>query len=82
MMNLLRASVLLAVSVLNAATTQSVLLFNSVGYTTGENAGTVLLTLHRTMDITSPVSVDFTTADDTATATIGAAPSAFATGFS
>jgi len=69
-MNATRTSVLLATAVLTAATSvlgQSVLQFNPTNCTTGESAGSVTLTVQRTGDTNSPASVDYATADGTAT---------------
>jgi poly(3-hydroxybutyrate) depolymerase len=70
-MKSLHTSVLLALGFLTAATTlvaQQVLQFNPASYTIGENAGDLTLTVQRTGDTNADVSVDYATADGTATA--------------
>jgi len=69
-MKSLHTSLILVTGFLVAATAlfaQPMLQFNPASYTTGENAGSVTLTVQRTGDTNSPVSVDYATADGTAT---------------
>jgi dienelactone hydrolase len=63
-----RLSLLLALAVLGlSAQAQSVLQFSATTYTVAENAGIVTLTVQRTNDVDTVVSVDFATNDGTAT---------------
>ena len=63
-----RLSLLLALVVLGfSAQAQSVLQFSATTYTVAEDAGTVALTVQRTNDLDTAASVDYATADGTAT---------------
>jgi poly(3-hydroxybutyrate) depolymerase len=64
-LNLLATGIFLAV--VNAGFSQSTLQFTAPNYTVAEWAGTVTLTVQRTNDINTEVSVDYATADGSAT---------------
>jgi hypothetical protein len=64
-LNLLAAGIILAVT--DAGFGQSTLQFSASTYTVPEWAGTVTLTVQRTNDTSTEVSVDYATADGTAT---------------
>jgi polyhydroxybutyrate depolymerase len=57
----------ISLAVADAALSQSTVQFSASTYTVAESAGFVLLTVQRTGDTTTAVSVDFATADGTAT---------------
>ena len=64
-LNLVAAGLFLAA--LGTGFGQSTLQFSATTYTVAESAGTVMLTVQRTNDTNTVVSVDYATADGTAT---------------